>query len=675
MDQSCTLNPKSEILNRTPKHALQRKSNLRFRISDLRCRIRPISNSFLTAALLGTLLYFAIAYGQPRRNVIVFVADGLRAGSVNAKDTPALWSIRQQGVNFANSHSLFPTFTMANASAIATGHMFGDTGVFSNVIWVGYPSYNGTPVPFLENDQMLADMSAHFNGQFPSEIPLLSVAAQQGYNTASVGKVGPTGLVHMRTTEPLIIDDATGNATGVFPLPVPVFGEMKRIGFPPDAPTRTNGYGPSSQWNNGYAGTATQPGTREANILQQQWFADLTTRVILPMFKRESPKPFFLLYWSRDPDGTQHNQGDSLGSLSPGINGETSRRALQNADRNLKQILEWLDLNPTVKANTNIFVTSDHGFATISKREIAPGVITKSEAAKHDYVASGTIETERGRLPYGFLAIDLAFGLHTNLFDPDRRSPAGAGGPFRRISLGPDVFERPAGGNGLLGDDVKKEDGSDATAIVAANGGSDLIYVPGNNAATVERITKLLTTFDYVGGIFVDDRYGPLAGTLPLSAIGLAGSSSLPRPAIVVAFKVFYLTPGNLQTAIQVSDANQQQGQGMHGGVGRDSTFNNMAVIGPDFKTRFVDQAPVSNADIAPTLAHILGIELPSTGLLRGRVIVEALRGNTTPMTTTARSIESTPADDHRTILHFQEFGGKRYIDRGCFVEKVLSCP
>jgi hypothetical protein len=58
--------------------------------------------------------------------------------------------MRQQGVNFANSHSLFPTFTMANASAIATGHGLGDTGVFSNVIWTRYPTYSGTPVPFLE---------------------------------------------------------------------------------------------------------------------------------------------------------------------------------------------------------------------------------------------------------------------------------------------------------------------------------------------------------------------------------------------------------------------------------------------------------------------------------------------------------------------------------------------
>ena len=203
------------------------------------------------------------------RNIILYVADGLRAGSVNAKDTPTLWSIREQGVNFANSHSLFPTFTMANASAIATGHGLGDTGVFSNVIWVGYPTYSGTAVPFLENDRMLVDIYSHFKGSFPTETTLLAAAAQQGYNTASIGKIGPAGLLNIGTAPQFIIDDATGTEAG-FPLPSGIVEEMTRIGLSTDAPTRSNGYGPTSPSNNGYAGTAKQPGTRQANSVQQQ---------------------------------------------------------------------------------------------------------------------------------------------------------------------------------------------------------------------------------------------------------------------------------------------------------------------------------------------------------------------------------------------------------------------
>ena len=49
-------------------------------------------------------------------------------------------AVRDKGVNFANPHSLFPTFTMANASGMSTGHFLGDTGVFSNTIYVGFPA-------------------------------------------------------------------------------------------------------------------------------------------------------------------------------------------------------------------------------------------------------------------------------------------------------------------------------------------------------------------------------------------------------------------------------------------------------------------------------------------------------------------------------------------------------
>src|SRR5262249_31401251 len=147
-------------------------------------------------------------------------------------------------------------------------------------------------------------------------------------------------------------------------------------------------------------------------------------------------------------------------------------------------------------------------------------------------------------------------------------------------------------------------------------------------------------------GIFVDeDAYGQVPGALPMSSIGLRGSNMLRRPAIVVAFKVFYQVPGNLQTAVQISDATQQHGQGMHGGLGRESTFNNMAAIGPDFKSNYIDRLPVSNADIAPTLAQILGIKMPSHGSLSGRVLAESLRFGATPiLPAPSRPAESAPA-------------------------------
>src|SRR5262249_20961394 len=191
-------------------------------------------NSFTT--VLGLVAATVLSAQQPpRRNIVIFVADGLRSASVNPTDAPTLYKIRQTGVHFANSHAMFPTFTTANASAIATGHNLGDTGDFSNSIYAAYPSFNtgnfgnlpGTVTPFVESDQVLADMNEHFGGNYLGEDSLMALARQAGYLTATVGKLGPVAIQDVTQLNPLsaknfvspsatiIIDDNTGTSTGV----------------------------------------------------------------------------------------------------------------------------------------------------------------------------------------------------------------------------------------------------------------------------------------------------------------------------------------------------------------------------------------------------------------------------------------------------------------------------
>src|SRR5450755_4591278 len=88
-------------------------------------------------AILGTAQPPAVPQTARKHNVIIFVADGLRRGSVNAQDMPTFLKVRAAGVDFQNSHSVFPTFTTANASVIATGHGLGDTGDYSNTLYPG----------------------------------------------------------------------------------------------------------------------------------------------------------------------------------------------------------------------------------------------------------------------------------------------------------------------------------------------------------------------------------------------------------------------------------------------------------------------------------------------------------------------------------------------------------
>jgi len=655
--------------------------------------MRAFSSLFSRLGILG-LAAVAIcpAQAQQRHNVIIFVADGLRRGSVNAELTPTLLKLRTQGVDFRNSHSVFPTFTTANASVIATGHGLGDTGDYSNVIypgvWLAKPDVTaaaGNIAPFLENDELLADLNSVFSGNYLGERTLLSVAREKGFNVASVGKIGPTAIQQvdalswdqlgfLDTNGAIIVDDTTGQPGGL-QLPTEITDALTKADLATDAPSRSNGYGDASQWNNGFAGDAQVPGTLASNNVQEQWFSDVATRVLLPKFAAE-PKPFVLLFWSRDPDGSQHNEGDSLQNLAPGINGDTSARGVQNADRCLKQLLDWLDAHPAVKANTDVLVTSDHGFATISRRELAAdGKLTAEVSAALDYQLAGKEKPEpQGTLPTGFLAIDLGVREHLRVFDPSIRATTGSSA-YQEVVIGGEKSQHPANGSALLGETVKQVDGSDAKLIVASNGGSDLIYAPGKDVGVVRQTIAILAQLDYVGGIFVDDQYCPSAtdcgGALPLSAVGLVGSSKVPRPAIVVTYKVFYQTPGDLQSAKQVADTSLQEGQGMHGGFGRDQTWNNMAAIGPDFKAGFVDEAPMGNIDIVPTLAKILGIEMPAVGTLKGRVLSEALADGAAVKAEAVKTLISAPvADGIRTVLEYQEFNGVKYYDRACLVEK-----
>ena len=78
--------------------------------------------------------------------------------------------------------------------------------------------------------------------------------------------------------------------------------------------------------------------------------------------------------------------------------------------------------------------------------------------------------------------------------------------------------------------------------MVAADGGSDLIYVPTAIRRWCGRSWLHPGPPDYAGGLFVDDNYGEVPGTLPLSAIGLKGSPTLPTPAVVLNFRSFATT-------------------------------------------------------------------------------------------------------------------------------------
>lgn len=599
--------------------------------------------SFALAAALVLVLAVPAAARAPHRpqarhNVVIFVADGLRYASATPGIAPTFSRVRQDGVDFANSHSIYPTVTTANASAIATGHYLGDTGDYGNTLWFGYPvqAQGGTELTFLEHDGVLRDVKAHFGDGYMGETSLLAAARAAGMTTAVIGKIGPTAIqdITAMNGDGIIVDDAANYAIGLDGRPtgfVKIADDLtKRIaaaGLPDKAPL-----------------------TAVPNVAQQTYLTDVATKALLPLLK-DRGKPFALLYWCRDPDGTQHAQEDSVGGLTPGINGITARAGIADADAQLKHLLDTLKALGLDKT-TDVFVTADHGFSTISH----------------------SLPTDDGgilpaSLPQGFVAIDIARWLGgQKLFDPDADN-----GEILYESDG----AHPSRGSALIGPSPDAP-----LAIVAANGGSDFIYVPGADALGRARtIYAHLLDAPYVGALFVNDvllKADPaaFAGALPMSAINLIGAATVPNPSIVVGFRSWVAKGcdrGDELCAVEIADTGLHTGQGMHGSISRADTRNFMAAIGPDFKKGYADPTPVSNADIAPTLAQILGLKIVPHGTLTGRPATEALlRGKPVPFR--AMTLEAAPAADGlRTVLEYQTAAGRRYFDAASFPGRAVG--
>jgi hypothetical protein len=583
----------------------------------------------------------AVAQTPPGRphNVVLFVADGLRFRMVDDSTAPTMAALAREGVNLRNSHALFPTFTTANASAMATGHMLGDTGDFSNTIYAGFevPGAGNSLTPFLESDPILADVDEHFAGNYLDEATILKLARDKGYSTASVGKIGPA-LIFDHTertgTRTILIDDATGSGKGI-PLSDEVSERLKAANLPLITPPRGA--------NRDY-GSMTTPGTLTPNVAQQQYFSAVVTKAILPLFK-ERDRPFILVFWSRDPDGTQHFQGDSLNALVPGINGPTSLAAIRNADDNLAQIRAGLRASGLLDT-TDIIVVADHGFSTISK-----------ESQTSSTVKTKFADTPEGQLPLGFVALDLAQALKLPLLDPDNNDkPVGPG-------------EHTKFGNGLIGGDR-----TNPKVVATANGGSDLIYLPDGDKAIARHVIDAMLTEDYVSGIFVDTKLGKFPGTLTLDDIALEGTAVTPHPSIAISFRSFDTVCGEpVRCTVEVADTILQQGQGMHGSFSRADTWNFMAMQGPDFKSHFVDPAPASNADIGRTIAQLMQLDVSDKGKLVGRVLAEALPNGAMP-DVTSRVLTSDPAPNGlTTIVDMQAVGETRYFDAAGFPGRTVG--
>ena len=97
----------------------------------------------------------------------------------------------------------------------------------------------------------------------------------------------------------------------------------------------------------------------------------------------------------------------------------------------------------------------------------------------------------KGFLPPGFDGRNLAKTVGLGLFDPGAENAPVA------------YNAHPVRGDGLIGADPSKPD-----VVVAANGGSDLVYLPNDDRALAAKVVEALLAQDYISGLFVNEALG-----------------------------------------------------------------------------------------------------------------------------------------------------------------------
>ena len=556
----------------------------------------------------------------PDRSVIIVVWDGLRPDSVTAEDTPTLVRLRDRGVEFTDNHSTYPTFTMMNAASFATGAFSDATGFYGNVLWQRTAKGNdsaGKPVdyqqPVFSEDYAVLDALKAPNKELLTGT-LFAAAQAAGMATAAIGK---SGAAYLQDTGRggVVLDEKT-----VWPLEFARQLQAAGVALPPTAvnmyPDGQLALGP----DNGNP-VAFQPVKKLADGVSTD--ADdeggspykaagdfLTTAYLEHVLPDKQPR--LSVVWLRDPDTVQHQFG---------IGTRNWHDAMRANDAVLGKLLAKLDALGRAD-KTDIIIVSDHGHSNVSgPQELFPLRSASGELDPRGHSVSGMVRiadllSRRGFTVYdglGCTFIPTAMGIRKDgkaVYEPKSASDdKTCGKQGQKYQIG----------------QHKVPDGALAHAlVVAVNGGSDYIYVPDHDAALVAKAVGFLESRGEVGAIFVDDRYGALPGTLPLSAIH-ARNLEGKNPDIILSYDydadaVVDGTPGTEMAGV----LNGNGYRGMHGSFSPRDVHNTLFAAGPDFRAGFKDALPTGNVDVAPTIARILGLPLPHA---QGRPLLEALNG------------------------------------------------
>jgi predicted AlkP superfamily pyrophosphatase or phosphodiesterase len=278
----------------------------------------------LSFLLLGSALTFAapgglIAAAQARHFLLV-VWDGMRPDYVSLELTPTLWSLRTNGVWFANHHSAYPTSTEVNGAVLATGAFPQRNRIVAN------KDYRREIDPLKQfGTQSLRAIRRgdELSGGRYVGLPTVAERVQAGGLRTAVVGAKPVALLHDRLARG---EEAPGSVWFVEgALPELQLGLL------------TNRFG-------GF------PAAMSPNFARDFW---ATRCLTVAFWEREVPR--YSLLWLSEPDYSQHEHGPGSPEALASIRG---------CDQRLAEVLAELDRRG-VRSQTDVLVVSDHGFSTI----------------------------------------------------------------------------------------------------------------------------------------------------------------------------------------------------------------------------------------------------------------------------------------------------------------------
>jgi predicted AlkP superfamily pyrophosphatase or phosphodiesterase len=560
-----------------------------------------------------------------RGRVILCVWDGLRPDSVDPAVTPNLVALGGRGVVFADHHATYPTLTMINAASLATGSYPDKTTFYGNTVWEPAATGSdrgGEALPFAapifsEDFWVLQALHASKAGRLLATDTLFQVAKRAGLRTATVGKSGPAFLQDLDKAG-LLLDERV-----VWPPSLAHQLRARGFALPTTAPQivdvrlRPDNGDPTALGAARTFGDGVTPDPSDKGGTPHH----AASRYLLDAFVNdilELHAPELSVLWLRNPDSTQHVYG-------PGTANANDALSVQDALLgHLLERLETLDL----LAHTDLMVVSDHGHSSVSGpldlfplRNVTVGADGKAawgEVHADGYSVSGHVRLAHLLTQAGVPAFDGEGCAYSPVLSGIRSDGAPllpsltdttgevCGGEPGQLYTTPS-YKIPASGL------------PPKVVVVASNGGTEYVYSKEHDPETISRVVRVLQSREEFGAVFVNSRYGSVPGTLPMSWINLESRGTAPDVVVSYNYDEDVLIQG--VKGIEYQGGSHSVSRGMHGSFSPRDVHNTLIAAGPHFRPGFINALPTGNVDVAPTIAALLGLKMPTAS---GRVLAEA---------------------------------------------------